>query len=186
MNAFEIIRRDLELNTYGEDVIVDNPKTSTSTLGSNYGRKFLSISTIISCGQNKLDHPDAMRGDYAIPDDVARRAQRFTLPEDDAYLLGWAYHLYTLGMNNGDRVANLYSLMEKLEGTEANEFIKYFQSPSMRDNKDTLGIKNNIQLRLRMKKFLEKWGQNIDELDRINTSYRIINYMLLWNEIFNQ
>lgn len=186
MNAFEIIRRDLELNTYGEDVIVDNPKTSASTLGSNYGRKFLSISTIISCGQNKLDHPDAMRGDYAIPDDVARRAQRFTLPEDDAYLLGWAYHLYTLGMNNEDRVANLYSLMEKLEGTEANEFIKYFQSPSMRDNKDTLGIKNNIQLRLRMKKFLEKWGQNIDELDRINTSYRIINYMLLWNEIFNQ
>jgi hypothetical protein len=59
------------------------------------------------------------------------------------------------------------------------------QSPDLKVNKDTMGVKNNVNLRIRMKNFLSKWGANVGEIERSVTVYRIINYLLLWNQIQN-
>jgi hypothetical protein len=48
-----------------------------------------------------------------------------------------------------------------------------------------MGVKNNVNLRIRMKNFLSKWGANVGEIERSVTVYRIINYILLWNQIQN-
>jgi hypothetical protein len=183
MNAFEIIRRDLELNSYDEDPIRNNP-TQTRLEGNQYGRKFLSITSIMTGGQNRTDHPEAMKGQDAVPDVWAKRIQRYTLPEDDPYLLAWAYHL-SLGLPT-KTYNNVDELMADIAGeADVNGFLDYMQSPDLKINKDTMGIKNNVNLRIRMKSFFTKWGMNIGEIERSVTVYRIINYMLLWNQIRN-
>jgi hypothetical protein len=186
MNAFEIIRRDLELNSYDEDPIRNNP-TQTRIDGNQYGRKFLSITAIMTGGQNKTDHPDSMKGQDAVPDTWAKRIQRYTLPEDDAYLVAWAYHLYTIGLQSPNKTyANIEELMGDIaKEPDVNGFLDYMQSPDLKMNKDTMGVKNNVNLRIRMKNFLSKWGVNVGEIERSVTVYRIINYMLLWNQIQN-
>lgn len=181
MNAFEIIRRDLELNSYDEDPIRNNP-TQTRLEGNQYGRKFLSITAIMTGGQNKTDHPEAMKGQDAVPDVWAKRIQRYTLPEDDPYLLAWAYHL-SAGLPTKN-YGNIDELMEDIASeADVNGFLDYMQSPDLKVNKDTMGIKNNVNLRIRMKNFFTKWGMNIGEIERSVTVYRIMNYMLLWKEL---
>lgn len=183
MNAFEIIRRDLELNSYNEDPVRNNP-TQTRLEGGQYGRKFLSITSIMTAGQNRTDHPEAMKGQDAVPDVWAKRIQRYTLPEDDPYLLAWAYHL------SAGLPARIYGNVDELmvdiaNDADVNGFLDYMQSADLKINKDTMGIKNNVNLRIRMKNFFTKWGLNIGEIERSVTVYRIINYMLLWNQIRN-
>lgn len=187
MNAFEIIRRDLELNSYTDDPIQDNPQISNLT-GGTYSRKFLSVAVIISCGQNKLDHPDAMQGGNAVNEIWAKRAQRFTLPEDDPHLLGWAYHIHTLGLQQqqqqqqGKTFNTIKELSRILEGTVVDGFFQYIQGGDLKTDKDLIGVKDNVEFRLRMKAFLAKWSVNT-QMDRMITVQRLLNYILLWNSV---
>lgn len=179
MNAFEIIRRDLELDSYNEDPI-RNRSQQTTIQGGGYGRKYLSITVIQTCGQSRRDHPDAMKGENSVPEELAKRAQRFTLPEDDGFLMGWAYHIYTaLGKTNEITMNDLEANQEVMG------FFNYFTGEDLKADKDTVGIRNNINLRLRMKAFLTKWmgGMAANQIDRLIASHRIKNYILLWNKI---
>lgn len=185
MNAFEIIRRDLELNSYTDDPIQDNPQISNLT-GGTYSRKFLSVAVIISCGQNKLDHPDAMQGGNAVNEIWAKRAQRFTLPEDDPHLLGWAYHIHTLGLQQQQQQGKTFNTIKELsrilEGTVVDGFFQYIQGGDLKTDKDLIGVKDNVEFRLRMKAFLAKWSVNT-QMDRMITVQRLLNYILLWNSV---
>ena len=180
MNAFEIIRRDLELDSYNEDPI-RNKLQGAAAVGTTYGRKYLSITVIQTCGQNRRDHPDAMKGENSVPEDLAKRAQRFTLPEDDGFLLGWAYHLFVALNKTKEQITT-----NDIEtNPDVMGFLNYLTAEELKTDKDTVGVRENINLRLRMKAFLAKWtgGISANQIDRIIAAHRIKNYILLWNKI---
>lgn len=181
MNAFEIIRRDLELDSYNEDPIRNRQQTTSAQGTTTYGRKYLSITAIQTCGQIRRDHPDAMKGENSVPEDIAKRAQRFTITEDDAFLLGWAYHIYA-ALNKPKQPITANDIMEN---PEVAGFFNYFTGEDLKTDKDTYGVRNNINLRLRMKAFMAKWtgGSATGQIDRIIAAHRIRNYILLWNRI---